>query len=266
VTAQRRPSDAVFSAFGSGETRPERLDGGRGLTWRAGPVVVRPTGDGDEANWRASVLERLVHTDRFRTPRPIRAASGRWVEDGWEAWQWVPGTADESRILDVVRAGTAFHHAIAALTRPAFIDTADDPWARADRVAWEEEAPLPADAMLERLAAAFRPVESSSQLIHGDLLGNVLFTEGEPPTIIDWAPYWRPAGLGAAIAAVDAVCWHGAPIELLPAIGRGIDEWDQLLVRALAFRIVTLHLRNAWDASLADRHAPVMDAVLRLVQ
>jgi hypothetical protein len=109
-------------------------------------------------------------------------------------------------------------------------------------------------------------VESPSQLIHGDLLGNVLFAEGEPPTIIDWAPYWRPAGLGAAIAAVDAVCWHGAPMELLPAIGRDIAEWEQLLLRALTFRMTTLHLLKAWHSSLADRHAPVMDAILALVR
>lgn len=132
-------------------------------------------------------------------------------------------------------------------------------------MAWEEE-PLPADAMLERLAAQFHPVESPSQLIHGDLLGNVLFAEGEPPTIIDWAPYWRPVGLAAAIAAVDAVCWHGTPIELLPVVGQDIAEWEQLLVRALAFRMSTLHLRNVWDSSLADHHAPFVDAILALVR
>jgi uncharacterized protein (TIGR02569 family) len=177
----------------------------------------------------------------------------------------MPGKADESRVLDVVRAGIAFHHAISALPRPAFIDTSDDPWARADRIAWEE-APLPADAMLEHLAAQFHPVESPSQLIHGDLLGNVLFAEGEPPTIIDWAPYWRPVGLAAAIAAVDAVCWHNAPIELLPVVGRDIAEWEQLLVRALTFRMATLHLRDAWSPSLADRHAPVTDAIVALIR
>jgi uncharacterized protein (TIGR02569 family) len=177
----------------------------------------------------------------------------------------MPGAADESRVLDVVKAGNAFHQAISALTRPAFIDTSDDPWARADRIAWEE-APLPADAMLERLAAQFAPVESPSQLIHGDLLGNVLFGEGETPTIIDWAPYWRPAGLGAAIAVVDAVCWHGAPTELLRAVGQDIEEWEQLLVRALAFRMTTLHLLDAWSSSLADRHAPVVDAVVALAR
>jgi uncharacterized protein (TIGR02569 family) len=263
VIAQGRPSDEVFSAFGSAEARREKLDGGRGLTWRAGSVVVRPIGDAAEASWRAEVLQDLVHTAEFRTPRPIRAASGQWVVDGWEALQWMPGAADESRVLDVVRAGNAFHDAISGLARPALIDISDDPWAQADRIAWEE-APLPSDVMLERLAARFRPVVSHSQLIHGDLLGNVLFAEGEPPTIIDWAAYWRPAALGAAIAAVDAVCWHGAPFELLPVVGRDIAEWEQLLVRALTFRMATLHLRNVWDSSLADRHAPVVDAIVAL--
>lgn len=228
-------------------------------------MVLRPTGGGDEANWRAGVLEHLLHNDEFRTPRPIRAASGEWIVGGWEAWEWMPGSADESRVVDIARAGAAFHRAISGFARPAFIDTSDDPWAQADRIAWGE-GPLPSDAMLGRLAARFRPVESPSQLIHGDLLGNVLFTDGEPPTIIDWAPYWRPAGLGAAIAVVDAVCWQNASIELLPLVGRDIPEWEQLLVRALTFRMTTLHLLNAWDLQRAERHAPVLDAVASLAQ
>lgn len=228
-------------------------------------MVVRPTGGGDEPIWRAEVLELLEHTREFRTPRPIRARSGEWVVDGWEAWRWVPGAADETRVSDVIKAGEAFHRAIAGLERPEFIDTSDDPWARADRMAWEEEA-LPSDPMLDRLAAEFRRVELPSQVIHGDLLGNVLFAHGEPATIIDWAPYWRPAGLGSAIAVVDAVCWHGVPIESIPELGQGVAEWEQLLVRALTFRMATLHLRSVWDPTLAERHTPVVDAVVALAR
>jgi uncharacterized protein (TIGR02569 family) len=241
----------------------ERLAGGRGLTWRAGHLVVRPTAGGAEADWRNGVLDVLEHDREFRVPRPVRAVSGTWVVDGWEALQWVPGAADERRVADVLRVGAAFHRAIAGLARPSFIDISDDAWARADRVAWGEE-PLPADPMLERLAAGFRRVASPSQMIHGDLLGNVLFAEGQPATIIDWAPYWRPAGLGAAIAVVDAVCWHGAPFGSVPGWGRGVAEWEQLLLRALTFRMVTLHLLGLWKPALAERHAPVVEAVLAL--
>ncbi|WIE56072.1 hypothetical protein [Curtobacterium sp. MCBD17_003] len=260
MTTPDIPSSAVFVAFGAGSGPSHRLSGGRGATWRAGDVVVRPAGDPDEANWRSAVLESLPPTAGFRTARPIRAADGGWLSDGWEAWQWLPGHADETRVVDVIRAGAAFHRALATLPRPDFLDHTDDPWSRADRMAWGEDT-LPPGALLDRLAAAFVPVRSPSQAIHGDLLGNVLFEPGAAPAIIDWAPYWRPAGLGAAIAAVDATCWHRSPVERLDDLGRGVAEWRQLLVRALVFRIATLHLLGWWSAAMDDRHRPVVDVV-----
>ncbi|MFJ3380433.1 hypothetical protein ACIPJ2_08480 [Curtobacterium sp. NPDC090217] len=137
----------------------------------------------------------------------------------------------------------------------------DNAWSRADRAVWDDDE-LPRDPSLDRLVAAFRPVEAPSQLVHGDLLGNVLFAEGQPPAVIDWPPYWRPAGLGAAIAAVDAGCWHGYPLDGLERLGDGIPEWSQLLVRALAFRIATLRFAGSWGSDDVERHAPVIDAVL----
>lgn len=280
-----QPGPHVLRAFGVHDRPLERLGGGRGRTWRAGDVVLRPSGDRLEARWRSATLARLDHTAGFRTPRPVAATSGDWVvdaraaaagdaagagagtgvstgDDGWEAWRWVDGRTDPTRVDDVIAAGAAFHRAIAHLPRPDFLDHRDEPWSRADRMAWGGTA-LPDDPTLDRLAATFRPVTSPSQLVHGDLLGNVLFTPGEPPTVFDWAPYWRPAGLGAAIAAVDAVCWHGVAVGRLGVLGTGVPEWPQLLVRALAFRIATLHLLDAWDADQTARHRPVVDAVVQ---
>ncbi|MGU3409228.1 hypothetical protein ACLBWP_03900 [Microbacterium sp. M1A1_1b] len=256
-----RPSDAVLCAFGVAGAPLERLLGGQGQTWRAGDVVVRPHGDATEARWRSDTLARLPHTAAFRTPRPVPTTGGGWLAGGYEAWEWLDGTTDPTRVGDVIAAGAAFHRSVAGLPRPAFLDRLDGPWATADRLVWDGS--LPADPTLDRLAAAFRPVTSPSQLIHGDLLGNVLFADGQPPAVFDWAPYWRPAGLGAAIAAVDAVCWHGVPLDRLRALGTGVPEWSQLLVRALAFRIVTLHELGAWDHGQADHHRPVVDALVQ---
>lgn len=108
-------------------------------------------------------------------------------------------------------------------------------------------------------------METPSQVIHGDLLGNVLFAQGRPPALIDWAPYWRPAGLGAAIAVADAACWHGYPLDDL-AGHHGIPEWRQLLLRALVFRMTTLHLLGYWDDVQAERHAPIAEAVIALTE
>lgn len=255
------PTADVLRAFGVGTSAPVRLRGGRGLTWRVGDVVLRPHDGAAETDWRSGVLATLAHTAGFRTARPVATRGGGWRADGWEAWEWLPGAADETRVDDVIRVGAAFHRAVAHLDRPAFLDTADDAWSRADRMAWGE-TPMPRDPTLDRLDGAFRTVSSPSQLVHGDLLGNVLFAAGQVPAVIDWAPYWRPAGLGAAIAAVDAVCWHDVPLARLDAFGDGIAEWSQLLVRALAFRVATLHLLGAWDAGAADRHRPVVDALV----
>jgi uncharacterized protein (TIGR02569 family) len=259
--SQAAPTQAVFAAFGASGP-PERLAGGRGFTWRAGHVVVRPTEDTEEAAWKSEVLGGLDGAELFTVPRPIRDDRGNWVHDGWQAAEWIPGTADETRVFDVVHAAEAFHGTIAGLPRPAFIVASNDPWSKADRVAWGEAA-LPAAHLLELLVGEYRPVETPSQVIHGDLLGNVLFAQGRPPALIDWAPYWRPAGLGAAIAVADAACWHGYSLDAL-AEHFGIPEWRQLLLRALVFRITTLHLLGCWDDAQEARHAPVAAAVIAL--
>lgn len=228
------------------------------MTWRADGIVLRPSAGDAETVWKAEVLTELGHTAEFCTPRPVPARQGGWSVEGWEAWQWMPGQADETRVADVLRAGAAFHAAVAPLGRPAFLDLADDPWARADRIAWEEE-PLPDNGDLRRLAGAFRPVTDASQIVHGDLLGNVMFAHGHPPVIIDWAPYWRPIGYADAIVIADAACWHGFPLERITGM-LGADP--QFLIRALAFRIATLELLGAWDERMERCHRPVVDAAL----
>jgi prepilin-type processing-associated H-X9-DG protein len=86
-------------------------------------------------------------------------------------------------------------------------------------------------------------VHLPAQLIHGDLGGNVLFADGEPPAVIDFSPYWRPAGLALAVAAVDAPMWDGADPAILGqlAVQAGYDpaDFSQLLARALVYRLVT---------------------------
>lgn len=258
------PSRATLTEFGIASAHQDRilnLPGGRGLTWRAGDTVLRPSAGDGETVWKATVLAELPHSAGFRTPRPIPARSGEWTVDGWEAWQWLPGAADEMRVSDVLDAGEAFHHAVRGLDRPDFLDRADDPWARSDRIAWEEEE-LPPVRTLQRLATAFQPVSAQPQIIHGDLLGNVMFEPGQPPVIIDWAPYWRPVGFADAIVLADAACWHGLdPAEMI-RLAEARNEGRQLLIRALVFRIATFELLGRWDDRMLSRHAPVIEAVL----
>jgi Ser/Thr protein kinase RdoA (MazF antagonist) len=139
------------------------------------------------------------------------------------AWQWLPGEpASWSGVSpfwpSLIAASRAFHAALAGRPAPPWLGRDGSQWTVGDQVAWGERdpesvlaaAPGPLAAQLRSLLAALRPVRLPAQLIHGDLGGNVLFAAGEPPAVIDFSPYWRPAGLALAVAAVDALTWGGA--------------------------------------------------------
>ncbi len=257
------PPAAVLAAFGvTGPLRP--LPGGKGGTWRAGDIVLKPAEGDAEPRWRAGILAGLAPSPHFRIARPVRTRDGAWLAGGWEAAAWVPGHADPRRVDDVVRAGEAFHAAIAALPRPSFLDSRDDPWTYGDRLAFAE--PVPAgrtaeSALLEPLIAARRPAPARSQLVHGDLLGNVLFADGLPPAIIDWPAYWRPPAWAAAVAVTDALVWHDAGPAVLDRWSH-LPCWGQMLVRALIYRIATWPAAR-WPAAPDDAYRPVVDLVIR---
>jgi hypothetical protein len=113
-------------------------------------------------------------------------------------------------------------------------------------VAWGERDPEPAlgpaagsiAGQVRRLLAALRPVNLPDQLVHADLSGNVLFSGGEPPAFIDFSPLHRPAALPLAVVAVDALQWQQARPEALDYLADE-PEFDQLLARALIYRLVT---------------------------
>lgn len=108
------------------------------------------------------------------------------------------------------------------------------------------------------------PSGSVSQLIHGDLSGNVLFAPGLPPAIIDFSPYWRPPGFAYAIAAVDGVLWHGEGKALLR---RAADEEGgvDVVVRALLFRLIALNERSRFDPRALDE-LPQVRAAAAMVE
>jgi uncharacterized protein (TIGR02569 family) len=229
------PPPAVLAAYGL-DGRPEPLDGGQWTSWRVGDAVLKPD-DAPAAYlaWRAGVLDRLDGRTDVRVPVPLRTRTGGLAAHGWTAARWEAGRHVPGRWRDVVEAGRRLHAALADETEPEVLAQRTDAWALADRTAWGER-PLPVDAgpRLRELAAARRPIDLPSQLVHGDLTGNVLLAEGLPPLVLDLSPYWRPAAYATAVVVAD-----GGPEDL----GDGPD-WPQLLLRARLFRAVTDHLRR----------------------
>lgn len=228
----------MLHAFGVDAT-PGRLPGGRGTSWRAGELVLKPD-DGPVHAWLAAVLRDVV-PDGFRLAVPVPTLDARWAQDGWTAAPWLDGTEPEQvtpeACLRIIDAGRAFHRAVAHLARPAVLDDRTDWWAVSDRVAWGEQpldlVPDLAD-VARRLRGALAPL-GPPQLVHTDLTGNVLLHPTLPPAIIDVSPGWRPTAFAEGVVIADALCWHDAPPSLLERAGVSVPS----VARALLFRVVT---------------------------
>jgi len=290
-----RPDPGVLAAFGA-RANAVPLPGGEGTAWRAGQVVLKPAGDPRVARWTAELyrdLGLLAGRDPgFRVPRPLRAAArdgaardgaardeaaGDWVAGGWVAWQWLPGQPASWAGVSpfwprLIAASQAFHAALAGRPAPPWLGRDGSPWTAGDQVAWGERdpgsvlaaAPGPLAGQLRGLLAALRPVRLPSQLIHGDLGGNVLFSPASPPAVIDFSPYWRPAGLALAVAAVDALTWGGADPAILGELD-GEPEIGQLLARAHVGRLVTEVVSRRGDPGGLDTVARTGRPVTMLI-
>lgn len=268
----RAPNVFAVRAFKARERSLRPLPGGQGEAWSDGSLVLKPVGYPPETEWVCDVFAAWTHHDSVRVPQPIRSQDDTWIAHGWAAHVLLPGRdavlLDE---LDVVHeASRAFHAAVADLDRPGFMDDRDDPWALGDRVAWEgaaAEGDARTLALVDRLRAALAPTTAPHQVIHGDILPNVIVERGKPPGVIDWPPYHRPAAFADAIAATDAVTFRGAPYSLFDDWADG-DDWDQLLLRAVLYRLGPTGFFAARDRLLGslvthvERAEPVVDHLL----
>lgn len=266
MTRSSQPPPAhVLAAFGVAGATAEPLAGGQESSWRAGSAVLKPAEQSvPELDWLTHVYSR-IQPDGVRISRQRAAAGGAVCVDGWSATDYVAGWHASRRWPDVIAAGDRLHLALAGLARPAFLDQRDNPWTTGDRVAWGELAPAQFREVrhLPRLLAAIRPVAAASQLIHGDLTGNVLFDESLPPAIIDFAPYWRPAAFASAIVVADALVWEGADASILAAVSH-IGDFGQYLLRAIIYRAVTDWILGMTGP--ADPYAPAVELACQLAQ
>ncbi|RXR25271.1 hypothetical protein EQW78_13720 [Oerskovia turbata] len=240
-----------------------RLDGGRGRAWRVGDVVLKPLDVlPAELDWLRD--HAPSGGGDLRLGRPLASASGDAVVDGWTAFSALPGEHVAGRWAQIADVAHRFAAVFDGAARPGFLDERTHAWARADRLAWGEDAvDVPDDVPhLPALLAARRVVSEPSTVVHGDLTGNVLFDDDLPPAVIDLTLYWRPVRYSVAVVAVDAVCFEGAPPSLLETIDPG-EGFAQHLVRALVFRIAT-HWFNGLPLDVGDVYAATVARVLDL--
>lgn len=252
-----RPSSHVLDLFAVPED-PQPLPGGQRNSVRAGDLVLSPGRDPVVQDWLSPLLARFavgldVQPDRhprdLRVAVPVPARDGSWVVDGWAASRYEPGTV-ACRDLDVtVAAGHVLHAWLAAVVprRPARLAERTDRWARAERVAFDEEPVPPLRPAVAALVAAARARLDEEpdlgtdlgpdQLVHADLEGNVLLDAAGAPVVIDLSPAWRPVLWADAVCVLDSVLRQ-------PSAARGLAGWGSgraraAMLRALIFRLVS---------------------------
>jgi uncharacterized protein (TIGR02569 family) len=253
----------VRNAFGVRDVPVVPVSVGGVQAWRCDDVLIRPVTDNALASWSARVLETLK-TDGLTIARPHRSSDGRFVVSGYAACQYLGGSA-EPRYSETVAASLRLHAATASVRRPRLLDDRDDLVARADAAAWGERtislAPDTGGDLFDELAAHRRQIRLSSQVVHGDLFGTLLFGAdaanpdmSDAPVLLDLVPFWRPVEWAAAVIVVDALAWGGAPDEMVVEWAH-LDGWNQSLLRALLFR-VALHAQHpgATPESLTGLH------------
>ncbi|RMJ19344.1 hypothetical protein CDV36_000967 [Fusarium kuroshium] len=282
-----KPSPKVLEAF-SIDGEPVPIDGGRGLCFQAGNMVLKPSDDDQEAEWVAGLCELVMAKDpsEYRISRPIKSPHG-FVFQGWTAWTLVLGRAAlEPNFGAILKACRSFHDDLATLYAeiPPFLAERRNRWTEADLVTWGEKsiddvADVNADilslvnpVLRQRLRLQKElPSDIGSQLIHGDLTGNVLFDDNDltaPPGIIDITPYWRPAVFAEAIVVADGLAWHGQGQNLVEIYGT--DEVHlQLLVRAMYWRCLTFAIdsdevwvRDNWPRTDYGRAVGIMQKIM----
>ncbi|RDL40970.1 uncharacterized protein BP5553_00949 [Venustampulla echinocandica] len=237
------PSKIVLEAFGLKDgLKP--LPGGQGESFHSGNAVLKPAHDPIEAEWSAQVFSALAsssHRD-FHVPTPILASNSQFVFQGWAASEFVAGRAGPGgKWVELMGTSRFFHAALQGIPNPDFLSHRSHPWAVADQVAWGEasvDVVPELQCVYQELLKLRKNVKMTSQIVHGDLTGNMLFRDdGTPPTVIDFSPFWRPVEYAEAIVIVDGILDHDQGRDLVKLGGTSF-ECLQMLVRALIFRLV----------------------------
>ena len=260
------PPLAVLEALGS-RAEATRLAGGEGNSLRSVGLVFKAVSDVSTHEWASRLLE-LMQPVEFRISRPVRTRQGAFVQDGWSASVFEPGSHVRGRWPEKLQVAVAFHSSLAAIrTEP--LTVADNPWSQAHDIVWQRSSVpvgihLEIRTVVDSVLHALTRAQLGNGVVHSDLCGNVLFHDSLPPLVIDFSPTIAPVAYAHAILVVDAIAWEGAPLGLIDSLPATADR-TAFLLRAVAFRLLVAALFYPGNpAKFREEYAPFHALLLRL--
>lgn len=239
----------VRDAFHSSDEPAQALPAAWDYGWRVGNLVFAQV-----ANYERSVSSARIRQDLqvegLRIARPVRAADGRFTSSGWRASQYVPGQV-LARVDETVAAALRLDEAFREVDIPDSFKDIDfnDVFSVSDHLAWSRQpqtalafdteiaAQDTAQQLLEMLSPYFAEVNAPMQVCHADMFATTIYAGNQAPTVTDFVGVARPYGYSAALAIVDALIAEATELSIVQRYDH-IPEFSQLIVRALAYRIL----------------------------
>ena len=266
------PSKQVLEAF-SIQDEVVPLSGASKRAYHAGSIILKysPESTEEELVWLSDLLDR-TQSDDFRVQKFIKSLESRYLVDGWVAYDRLPGIfhSDVIHLRKKREVLEIFHDTIKDEPMPLHLKSErTDPWGLADYMAWGEQ-PIRCHERLrksiEGVVDLIEPLDLPNQLIQGDPQ-NILFSDTEPPAMIDLSWHYRPADFSLAVLAVDVLsCWCKGECTCLNAgevytIFEDIRHFDQLLLRATLRRVLELEGLRKYDPKYLDTISGLIPAI-----
>ncbi|WP_246818059.1 TIGR02569 family protein [Corynebacterium sp. HMSC22B11] len=253
------PPAHILNGFHAHVDNPVQLDQPWSYGWRCDRAVISLAEEPMRASWIAKTTAKMRPAG-VGVSRPMLSTDGRYTVSGWRARTFLSGHR-APRFDEMAAAALRINESLRGLPRPEFLAPPEltgtwgqtEIFAAADAAAFAEQpqewiAPamdataVPRKDIAEALAKAVEvtalrtEITAEDQLVHGDVIGCMIFDGAADPAITDLVPAWHPTGWSVALLVVDAMAWGNGDDALLDRWSH-IPDFMQLALRAVLYRL-----------------------------
>jgi len=264
---------ATLRKFTKAETY-QILKGGQNESIKVGDLVIKPVHEKEKYLWLSAVLEE-INFENLQVATPLKSLEGNFIEDSFGATRYFDAQFYNNKLKEKLDACRELNSKLAGIRKPKEYDKWESPWTKAQGLAWSDHkissALLPKE--IEELIRLRKTLNLPDQLVHVDLAGNILFDEKGGPIIIDFTPGFYPKEYSEVLLMIDSIAWYQASIEALQLLSAEKEIQDQLILRALIFRLSVpffLHAdsKNKIEAFQKDYqgYRPIVDLMRKNVK